>query len=1149
MSCIAQYRAAIGRWHLFCICRPGKITKSYNCKLGKSLLTIGKTLRPSLVLVIFLVLSLLLLAGDVEVNPGPLNDLSICHINVRSLCPNDRTKRIDEIHSLLCIRDGYDIICISETWLNSSITNDMIDIQGYQLFRKDRMDKKGGGVAIYVSETIPARQRENLEHQSLEMLSLEIQSQGKRYILCCCYRPPGANANQALEFIDNLQLVINNIIYDEPESFFILGDLNDKCIIWDDEHNGSELGVKLVNLVTSNNLFQVINEPTHITPNISSTLDLIITDSPGYIVSSGVGTPIGDPYHCLIFCKIRCLKMQQKSYSRVIWKYNLGNYESLNDSLATAPWGPMEIFEDIDDAVSYFKQLFIETCKQFIPVKTVTIRPKDEPWITTMVRRYLRKRHRAFKKWKQHPSDLNYNRYCQIRIQTEEVKEKAKNDYHIKLSNKLCNPDTSVKDYWKLTKAIYGSKVKSGIPSLIMNNVVYSSAQDKCKIFNNHFAKKAALPNQLPHLPEFTKLTHDTFDNLYISVDDVAKVMKDLDISKATGPDGISNTLLKRTANSISTPLCRIFNLSIASGKFPTEWKEANLSPIFKANNKQDTNNYRPISLLSNIGKILERLVFVKLYDYCMRNDLLTWRNSAYKARDSTVNQLIYIVHKIYEALANGTDVCFVSLDASAAFDRVWHEGLIFKLKQFGIKGKMLNWFIDYLSNRKQRVVIEGHHSEWTYIKSGVPQGSILGPLLFLIYTNDIVDNIDSGILLFADDTCLLEPLLEGNISISKLNKDLETLSQWAKQWLVKFNPTKTKYLIFSKKLEHNTYNDLYLEGKALEKVDTHRHLGLIMNSRLTWDNHINHICTEAGKRLSIIKRLSNCIAPLTKIHIYKSFIRPVLEYGSVIFDSCSISLAEKIECVQKQATVASLRAYSNTSYNSLLYECGLIKLSNRRMQAKLILFYKIVQNITPDYLNSLLPNEAGNEYNLRNSNNIKLPKITKNYFLKSFFPSTIRAWNKLADNICDVVKIEHFKVNLCEIYGKPECYKPYLTGCSEGHINLSRIRLNLSGLNLHRMKYHFIKFSTCPNCDAPREDPEHFMLLCPAYAAQRDTLITQLLPLLPQHREQLNHLEIRANRKIILQIIIHGSKSINLDQAIFNFVSSFIESSKRFHY
>ena len=233
---------------------------------------------------------------------------------------------------------------------------------------------------------------------------------------------------------------------------------------------------------------------------------------------------------------------------------------------------------------------------------------------------------------------------------------------------------------------------------------------------------------------------------------------------------------------------------------------------------------YRPIFLLANIGKILERLVFMKLYEYCKRNCLLTWRNSAYKAQDSTINQLIYPPHNIYQALENGHDICFVSLDASAVFDRVWHESLIFKLKQFD-KGILLKWLIDYLPDRIQRVVIEGQHSEWTYIKSGAPQGSILGPLHFFIYTNDIVNSIESDILLSADDIPILEHITNNILSIAKENRDVQRLRNLATQWLVKFNPTKTKYMIISKKTKRPIYGSLYLQDKQLHKVDAHKHL------------------------------------------------------------------------------------------------------------------------------------------------------------------------------------------------------------------------------------------------------------------------------------------------------------------------------------
>ena len=200
--------------------------------------------------------------------------------------------------------------------------------------------------------------------------------------------------------------------------------------------------------------------------------------------------------------------------------------------------------------------------------------------------------------------------------------------------------------------------------------------------------------------------------------------------------------------------------------------------------------------------------------------------------------------------------------------------------------------------------------------------------------------------------------------------------------WLVQFNPTKTKYMIFSKKAERTAYGPLLLQNRQLDEVSTHKHLGLTFNNKMTWDNHINKICTEAGKRLSTIKRLPQSITPLTKIHIYKVFIRPLLEYGATVFDSCTLELSQKLENVQRQATIAATRAYNKTSSQHLLDECGLVTLHNRRIQAKLTTLYKIKKDIAPDYLKTLLPKEVGDniDYDLRDTTDIRLPKITKNY-------------------------------------------------------------------------------------------------------------------------------------------------------------------------
>ena len=1056
MNCgISQHRAAIGRWHLFSLLRPLK-AKSHHHNPSTIKL---RALRPLLCIIRFFLMLLLLRAGDVQPNPGP-SGLQVCHMNARSLCPSDRSKRIAEIHSELCIQESFDIICISETWLKPEIADDILEIPGYQIYRHDSQNTGYNGVAMYARDSLGIKRRLDLELEDLELLLLEVNFQHKRTLIGTCYRPPGSNANEATNFIENFQTVLNNLLFDNPDSFFILGDFNDHCLVWDDDHRQSELGLKLVQLVNSNNLFQVITEPTHIKPNSSTLLDLIITDSPGYITESGVSSPIGDPYHCLIHCSINFNTAHQKCYSRLIWRYNFGDFNKLNNNLINAPWSTMETFDEIDDYVHFFNTLFLNTCKEHIPTKLVTIRPNDEPWMHNSVRRALRRRNRAFRRWKRNRTEENYAAYQHTRNIFENSKTTAMNNYYTSLSTTLTNPSTNSKEYWRLVKQLYGCKIKNSIPPLTVNNQIYSSAEEKCKIFNDYFTNKAKLPDTMPSLPQQRRLTNSSLYSLSFSESEVLKVLKGLDIAKATGPDGISNRLLKLTADSICRPLCTIFNKCMEHGKFPTLWKKAHVSPIFKANDRQNHTNYRPISLLSNIGKILERLVFMKLYDYCKSHGLLTWRNSAYKKHDSTINQLIYITHKIYDALDNGRDVCFVSLDSSAAFDRVWHDGLIFKLKEIGITGLLLDWFRNYLTDRYQRVVIEGKQSDWTQIKSGVPQGSILGPLLFLIYTNDIVDKIESDILLFADDTCLLEPLTN-QTSMHKINRDLDRLDKWATQWLVKFNPSKTKYLIFSKKSTRVEYGPIYLQGKKLSEVDSHKHLGLLFTNTMTWDKHIDKICKDAGKRLTVIKRLPNQIAPLTKLSMYKTYIRPLLEYGSVIFDNCTKSMADQLESLQRQAIISSLRAYKNTANIYLQKESGLPSLQNQRTIANLVTLFKMYKGKGPTYLKKLVPDSVGTStsLNLRNAHDIRPPKSHRktNYFLKSFLPSTIRVWNTLSISVRNISSTDAFKSQLNWTYCKTVCYKPYLSGCSIGHIHLSRMRMKLSGLNYHRFKHKFI--------------------------------------------------------------------------------------------
>jgi len=725
----------------------------------------------------------------------------------------------------------------------------------------------------------------------------------------------------------------------------------------------------------------------------------------------------------------------------------------------------------------------------------------------------------------------------------------AKQQHEIRIAAKLSDPNTTSKQYWNLTKMIYGNKIKSSIPSIIEGDTVYATPESKANLFNLHFAAKSTLPDILPELPPFQHLTESRLSEIICTPEEIKKILKNLDTAKANGPDNISNRILKLIADDIATPLANLCNKSFSTSKYPDEWKEANVTPVHKSKHRQSKLNYRPISLLSNLGKVPERIVFIELFRYCIEHKILTWRNAGYKPMDSTVNQLVLLCHRIYEALEQGKDVCFVSLDASSAFDRVWHKGLLFKLKQIGITGKLLLWIEDYLTNRKQRVVIGGKKSAWTAIKAGVPQGSILGPLLFLIYVNDIVNLIECEILLFADDTSLLEAVENPQLSMEKLNRDLQRLCEWATQWLVTFNPSKTRYMIISKKLLPQNYDPLFLDGKQLERAQSHTQLGITFNAKMTWDDHIRNKCTVASKRITVLKRLHNRVPRETKLTIYKSFIRPVLEYGNVLFDNCNAALSEMLENVQREAALAITGAYLKTSHNKLLHELGLDLLSNRRSKAKVVLLFKIKHDLTASYLKDLLPKQLGEcvSYNMRNANNIREPKTSKNYFLKSFLPSSIKLWNNIDIGIRNMTELENFRNSVTHLYTPAVLYMPYLHGNSKSYIQISRMRMGLSGLNAHRKSYHFIDHCTCDKCNARQEDCKHYLLECPAYAAHRLEMIALLTDLIPHDQESILNLRIVKNRKNLCKILIFGLGNPEKDKNIFDVVANFIQQSQRF--
>ena len=336
-----------------------------------------------------------------------------------------------------------------------------------------------------------------------------------------------------------------------------------------------------------------------------------------------------------------------------------------------------------------------------------------------------------------------------------------------------------------------------------------------------------------------------------------------------------------------------IFENCLRTRLFTNHWKKANVVPIHKKGDKQVIQNYRPVSLLPICGKIFECLIFNSIFNYFIENNLLSLHQSGFIPGYSCVQQLISITHEIYNAFDCSNPSLevrgIVFLDISKAFDNVWHDGLIYKLRRNGINGDLLRLIESFLSDRYQRVVLNGQTSNWKKVKAGVPQGSILGPLFFLIYINDLPSELRCSAKLFADDTSLFSVVENVNETTANLNKDLENINKWAQQWKMSFNPDPTKMaqeVLFSRKKSKVIHPSLIFNGKDVSRSESHKHLGLMFDPKLNFDMHLKGKFSIINNGIALLRKLRHSIPRKPLLSIYKTFLKPHLDYCDVLMTS-----------------------------------------------------------------------------------------------------------------------------------------------------------------------------------------------------------------------------------------------------------------------
>ena len=684
--------------------------------------------------------------------------------------------------------------------------------------------------------------------------------------------------------------------------------------------------------------------------------------------------------------------------------------------------------------------------------------------------------------------------------------------------------------FWKTSKQLLKLDKKSqSIPTLVFNNEYAEDDLRKANMLNNYFALQSSVNDNNSLLPQSIYVQHEQLENIHISVQDVRDVLDHLDPSKASGPDMISPRLLKEGSPVLARPLSLLFNRSLFQERFPSTWKDSNVTPIHKKNDKSVPSNFRPVSLLSQIGKSMERCVHKHFYNYLVQYQQLTPLQSGFIRGDSTTYQLLHTYHTICEAVDRGKEVRVVFCDISKAFDRVWHRGLLHKLKGIGCSEHLLQWFKSYLSDRRQRVVLNGETSDWASISAGVPQGSILGPVLFLIYINDIVKEINSSIRLFADDTSLYVIVDNPQSAAYTLNNDLEKITQWSRLWLVDFNPAKTISMIVTRKSVRAGHPDLIMNNTVITESSSHTHLGLTFSQTGTWDEHIRTITDKAWTRLNLLRSLKFRINRKSLEKVYISFIRPLIEYSDSVWDNVSSESKKALEAVHNEAARIITGATKLCSIEKMLADLGWESLQTRRRKHKLVTFYKIINGLAPAYLRDTVPPLVQDTapYRLRNADHIQNFHANTNLFYNSFFPSTIRDWNSLSDEVKQAPSLASFKFRLNRDIQKPPAY--YNAGTRLGQILQARIRMECSSLNSHLYRKNIVPSPSC-TCGG-FESPYHFFFVCPMYMGIRNRC-------LPQDLQNYNTRDLLFGKE---------NANSNENEQLFAQVQDFILNSRRF--
>ena len=879
-----------------------------------------------------------------------------------------------------------DVICLCETWLNTNISNNEILPPNYKIYRCDR-DDGYGGILLGITSDVLCDVIDAPSHLEVCSVLLKL-SRNTDVIIICAYRPPRADTT----YQTNLCKYIIDIVDKYPEKIVCcFGDFNLPDIDWE---NGSvishryplDINELALNMSTECGFSQLVNFPTR----GSNILDLFFTSHPSFVEQCIPLTEISD--HCAISVTMKLSITYQKSIGYKVYQWNRANLQEMKKIMmefSSKLTQDYSVDTPVEVLWSLFHNKVLSLINTFVPSK-IRHANNHKPWITHKIKQLRRHKQKAYNKARQTNLLLHWTKFKDLK---REMQRECRSSYNKYMSDIIHDSYVNSKK-----KRLY-SYIKSlrkdycGVPTLQKDGVRHDENQAKARILNQYFSSVFTNDEHLQPPPDLGPSPYPNIPNIEISCEGITHLLNDLDPTKSHGPDEVPARFLKLMAAEISPSLRLLFSASLHQGSIPQVWKQAIVTPLFKKGDRSNPSNYRPISLTCICCKVLEHIVHTNIMSHFSMHNVLSESQFGFRKNHSAELQLIKTSHDFAVCLNNQGQTDAVLLDFSKAFDKVPHHLLLTKLQHYGIRGSIWNWITDFLHNRTQRVVCGGATSKPTNVTSGVPQGSVLGPLLFLAYINDISTNLSSSCRLFADD-CILYREINTPTDAKILQEDLKKLELWEETWGMKFNIEKCMILTIT--LKHNPHISEYtLHGKKLTSVTNAKYLGINFDSKLTFNHHVNSVCQKANNTLAFLRRNLRRCHQRVKLDAYKIFVLPILNYAATVWSPHSQCYIHKLEAVQKRAARFIVSDYRRlSSITRILNSLKLKSIVYQHTRLCLLTFYKIVNHLVelpiPTYIVHSTRCLRGNYDKF-----IK-PSATVDAYKFSFYPRSITLWNQL---------------------------------------------------------------------------------------------------------------------------------------------------------